>query len=212
MKKNVITIPRCYTSIDKDAFKGKQNFTSVKFLGKNKSKLKNIGEGAFQNTKLESLIIPNNVTSIENNAFADNTNLTKITIKKGLNLQIVGSSAFPEGVDVMLQNEAVDNVWSKDKNGIWTRYPPLKTTTAPQQLHQHQCPTDGKLTKEIVNKLINNNVLTIPNCYTSIGEDAFEDNTNFKLVIFERGGILSRPVLEDYIVRAGGLLPRIRYM
>ena len=75
--KNKITelrIPASVKSIGKDAFKGNDTLTTLKFKseGDNESSLEKIDEGAFMSCGLQSLDIPSGVKEIGKGAFSMN--------------------------------------------------------------------------------------------------------------------------------------------
>jgi uncharacterized repeat protein (TIGR02543 family) len=85
-----ITIPDTVEKIGIDAFNNNSYLTSLT-LG---SCLKTIETGAFKNTKISNLVIPNSVETIENYAFCNfNLNcLTNLTLGSGL--KTIGDGAF----------------------------------------------------------------------------------------------------------------------
>lgn len=94
--KNKITelrIPASVKSIGKDAFKGNDTLTTLKFKseGDNESSLEKIDEGAFMSCGLQSLDIPSGVKEIGKGAFSMN-NIEKLILPESL--EKLGEGAF----------------------------------------------------------------------------------------------------------------------
>ncbi len=94
--KNKITelrIPASVKSIGKDAFKGNDTLTTLKFKseGDNESSLEKIDEGAFMSCGLQSLDIPSDVKEIGKGAFSMN-NIEKLILPESL--EKLGEGAF----------------------------------------------------------------------------------------------------------------------
>ena len=96
----LLEIPKNIESIGNFTFGGNSNLTTLNFIGTedNSSSLKTIGQNAFSDCGITSLVIPSSVTEIENNAFAHNIRLTSLTFKldeKGnSNLNFIRQNAF----------------------------------------------------------------------------------------------------------------------
>ena len=97
-----VTIPYSVTSIGDYAFNGNVNLTSLTFedTTENPSQLTTIGDSAFEGCNITSLQIPYSVTSIGEDAFYGNYNLSKLTFAGSLteitedNQLTIGSRAF----------------------------------------------------------------------------------------------------------------------
>ena len=87
-----INIPKNVETIEMSAFYYCQNLSSLTF--EKNSKLKRIGDGAFQyNTSLEEITIPKSVTTIEDSAFS-RSGLQKVVFEKGSQLEAIPDYAF----------------------------------------------------------------------------------------------------------------------
>jgi uncharacterized repeat protein (TIGR02543 family) len=84
-------IPAEVTTIDSFAFANNNRLTSVTFSG---SSLTGIGQYAFFNTGLTSLVIPSGVTYIDYEAFMYVGGLASLTFAAGSHLQTLGTDAF----------------------------------------------------------------------------------------------------------------------
>ena len=94
--KNKITelrIPASVKSIGKDAFKGNDTLTTLKFKseGDNESSLEKIDEGAFMSCGLQSLDLPSSVKEVGKGAFSMN-NIEKLILPESL--EKLGEGAF----------------------------------------------------------------------------------------------------------------------
>ena len=87
-KLNNVVIPDTITEIYPAAFK---NCTSLSSLTLNNN-ISYIGSGAFSNTKIKEVAIPNSCGIIHKNSFSDNTELTKVTIPNSID--IIEEGAF----------------------------------------------------------------------------------------------------------------------
>lgn len=87
-KLNNVVIPDTITEIYPAAFK---NCTSLSSLTLNNN-ISYIGSGAFSNTKIKEVSIPNSCGIIHKNSFSDNTELTKVTIPNSID--IIEEEAF----------------------------------------------------------------------------------------------------------------------
>lgn len=92
-----ITIPKSVTTIDDDAFSGSTELKEVIFhetsAANSDQGIQNIGNRAFKNTKLSSVMIPNTIRSIGSEAFYGCSRLNNVTIKADEALTI-GEKAF----------------------------------------------------------------------------------------------------------------------
>ena len=87
-KLNNVTIPNTITEIYPAAFK---NCIALGSLTLNNN-ISYIGSGAFSNTKIKEVSIPNSCGIIHKNSFSDNTELTKVTIPNSID--IIEEGAF----------------------------------------------------------------------------------------------------------------------
>ncbi len=98
-----IIIPSNVVTIGGFAFSNNL-LNSVEFKGidDSSSKLNSISNNSFENNKLTSVIIPQNVINIESSTFAQNPNLTTITIKRSDSTGItLGENWKPESTTVV---------------------------------------------------------------------------------------------------------------
>lgn len=86
-----VVIDEDVTSIGNNAFKG-QPVTDVDWLGI--TKVERIGKNAFQGCMLTSIDIPNTVSTIDDEAFAECKYLTEVAFIYGSQLQNIGSHVF----------------------------------------------------------------------------------------------------------------------
>ena len=84
-----VTIPDGITEIADDAFFGAENLSRVEFTSS--SSVETIGEGAFQDTGITELVIPDSVQTINKNAFSG-TQIKDLVISDGV--ENIGSGAF----------------------------------------------------------------------------------------------------------------------
>ncbi len=87
-KSGSFNIPGSVSSIEKGAFSGCKDLTSVDIP----SSVTDIGVGAFENSGLTSVTIPNSVTSIGKDCFQNCDNLESVTIPESVT--IIGEEAF----------------------------------------------------------------------------------------------------------------------
>jgi hypothetical protein len=87
-----INIPKSITTIKKHGFINCINLTSISF--EEVSQLKQLIDGCFAGTKLESIIIPKSVELIDGYVFRDCDSLTYISFEEVSVLQTIGIQAF----------------------------------------------------------------------------------------------------------------------
>jgi hypothetical protein len=128
--------------------------------------VKIIGDGAFTNSQLTSVIIPNSVTMIRSDAFA-NTQLTSVTIPDSVNL--IGDNAF---LGTPLASVAIGKSVITIGNSAFTGTQ-LKSLTIPSSVS-----TIGR--DAFANTQLTS--VTLPNSLKTMGESAFA-NTQLTTVI-----------------------------
>lgn len=89
-----VTLPSKVTAISKSAFEGCSNLETVSFTkdAENKINISTIGAYAFKGCSKLKMGLPENLTSIGNNAFEGNTSLISLSIPNGVTS--IGASAF----------------------------------------------------------------------------------------------------------------------
>lgn len=191
---NQVVIPKSITSIGAYAFGGCTNLSNVILS----SGLITIGEGAFSNTHILNMELPNTVNSIGNNAFAQNHYLTTLIIPDSVTT--VGKELFYDGynnTNVTVYCEAFskpsgwDDNWAyisagTSANVVWGYVGELTDESYFTFTEQ----TDGTYSIKAVD--VNNlpNKVAIPDTYngkavTAIDENAFYSATINKVVIPE---------------------------
>ena len=149
-----------------------------------------IGQGAFSDKlNLESVIIPNSVTNIDNNAFRNCYALTSFTIGSGLTT-LNGNDIFVD--DASLSTFIVDAsnanfssfegvLFNNDKTKL-VYYPPGKIGTS------YTFPTSvTNINNQAFFKCINLTTITIPNIVTVVGWNAFQGCTGLTSVTIGTG-------------------------
>lgn len=163
-----IVFPKRLTSIGAYAFyygdKIANGITNIVF--EEGCRLTKIGEGAFQNTSIESFVMPSSVTTIGTEVFKGCASLTKLVVSESTDAQmlttlIAGANAIE---DVVIPN---GNHSIKDVNGIIYNY---EITTLVLALSKTQ-------TTEVI----------IPASVTEISTNAFSATTNLKKITFAAG-------------------------
>lgn len=136
--------------------------------------LKKIGSYAFQNTSLTSVNIPDNVETIENNAFGRVKRLQEVHLPD--NLTALGGSAFE-----YCRNLRAVKIPSKIKVITWYAF---RDCSSLQSVELHDSITGfgnesfaGCDLREI----------TLPKSTTAVGNHAFEGNANLSKVTFNEG-------------------------
>lgn len=136
--------------------------------------LKKIGSYAFQNTSLTSVNIPDNVETIENNAFGRVKRLQEVHLPD--NLTALGGSAFE-----YCRNLRAVKIPSKIKVITWYAF---RDCSSLQSVELHDSITGfgnesfaGCGLREI----------TLPKSTTAVGNHAFEGNANLSKVTFNEG-------------------------
>lgn len=136
--------------------------------------LKKIGSYAFQNTSLTSVNIPDNVETIENNAFGRVKRLQEVHLPD--NLTALGGSAFE-----YCRNLRAVKIPSKIKVITWYAF---RDCSSLQSIELHDSITGfgnesfaGCDLREI----------TLPKSTTAVGNHAFEGNANLSKVTFNEG-------------------------
>lgn len=136
--------------------------------------LKKIGSYAFQNTSLTSVNIPDNVETIENNAFGRVKQLQEVHLPD--NLTALGGSAFE-----YCRNLRAVKIPSKIKVITWYAF---RDCSSLQSVELHDSITGfgnesfaGCDLREI----------TLPKSTTAVGNHAFEGNANLSKVTFNEG-------------------------
>lgn len=136
--------------------------------------LKKIGSYAFQNTSLTSVNIPDNVETIENNAFGRVKRLQEVRLPD--NLTALGGSAFE-----YCRNLRAVKIPSKIKVITWYAF---RDCSSLQSVELHDSITGfgnesfaGCDLREI----------TLPKSTTAVGNHAFEGNANLSKVTFNEG-------------------------
>ncbi len=167
--------------------------TSINILqtityGPNDFEVISIGDGAFENSDLTSVTIPNSVATIGERAFLNNQ-LSSVTIPEGVSS--IGDGAF-EGnalTSVTLPNSVtgIDDSTFKD-NSLISVTIPNSVTSIGNSAFEGNALTGVTLPNSVTNiggwAFKNNNLtsVTLPNSVTSIGSFAFANNPNLVTV------------------------------
>lgn len=140
--------------------------------------------GAFQQSYIQAITIPDTVTSIGENAFKDCISLTPITIPDSVTS--IGASAF-EGCTDLTSVTIPDSVTSIGDSAF--KGCPIETATIPALAVNHIKNSRLKTVTITSGERINEwafsgcaslTAITIPDSVTSIGEDAFSGCTGLK--------------------------------
>ena len=182
-----ITIPNSVTSIGDYAFSDCSSLTSVTIP----NSVTSIGSYAFDGCKsLTSVTIPNSVTSIGKWAFGDCSSLTSVTIPNSVTS--IGSSTF-SGCSSLASVTIGDGVTSIGNYAFYN----CSSLTSP--VYNAHCfaymPTSysgAYAIPEGIKQIAGGaffgcsslTSVTIPNCVTSIGDQAFEECSNITSVIW----------------------------
>ena len=130
--------------------------------------VKEIGDGAFKETSIEEITMPNTVDKIGGIAFADCKNLKRVTLNEGL--KEIGDGAFSE---TSIESITTPSTVERIGEGAFSNCKNLKTVTLNEGL------------KEIgIYALSNTSIeeITMPNTVNKIGEIAFDDCKKLKTV------------------------------
>ncbi|GAA4272412.1 leucine-rich repeat protein [Aquimarina gracilis] len=185
--------------------------TSINILqtityGPNDFEVISIGDGAFENSDLTSVTIPNSVATIGERAFLNNQ-LSSVTIPEGVSS--IGDGAF-EGnalTSVTLPNSVtgIDDSTFKDNNLISVTIP-NSVTSIGNSAFEGNALTGVTLPNSVTNiggrAFKNNNLtsVTLPNSVTSIGVFAFANNQT--LVTVATKAIVPPSLHEDAFFNA----------
>lgn len=150
-----------------------------------------IGRGAFAHwSTLTSLVLSDNITTVEADAFKNCNNLTSITL--GIGFEMLGQNAF-EGCDNLVELKVKEGNRRYHSAGNCIIGTEAKTLV--KGCKSSQIPNDGSVTK-IANlafvKCVGLTSITIPDCITVIGANAFSGCTN-----------LTEIVLPDSVTQVG---------
>lgn len=141
-----------------------------------------IGEGAFEFSGLEALVIPNSVTTIEDGAFLYCCNLREVTIPNSVKL--IGKCAFVGGE----RYSNYRNIYYEDEGGYYTQEHKL------QKLN-YDC--DVVLTKMFQN-LVNLETVTLGPNVKKIGNKAFYGCKSLKSVAISEESQLQQIGVEAF--------------
>lgn len=136
--------------------------------------LKKIGSYAFQNTSLTSVNIPDNVETIENNAFGRVKRLQEVHLPD--NLTALGGSAFE-----YCRNLRAVKIPSKIKVITWYAF---RDCSSLQSVELHDSIT-GFGSESFAGCDLRE--ITLPKSTTAVGNHAFEGNANLSKVTFNEG-------------------------
>ena len=150
-------------------FHGFDDLTSITLP----NNITSIGNNAFFNcASLENITLPNNITSIDNAAFYNCNNLTSITIPDSLTS--IGKYVFSY-CSSLISITIPNSVTSISDYTFWSCRK-LTSITLPNSLT-----SIGKYVFRYCNNITS---ITIPNSVTSIGDYAFQDCDNLKTIYF----------------------------
>jgi hypothetical protein len=198
-----ITIPASVTEIYDRVFMGTTNLTEVIFHDISNSQLTEIygatgngpyneygdsvwNGGAFRDSGLTTIIIPNNVQKIGRNAFRDTTNLSSVTIEPGTQITVLDYGAFKGATSltsiIIPKSVLITSQWKS--TNLFQGCSNLTNVTFEEPAS----------VKHISRDMFRDAGLTsiiIPTSVTDIAVTAFKDTIDLTLVIFESDSSLS---------------------
>lgn len=162
------SIPESVTSIGDYAFAGCQYMLNITMP----DNITNMGEYAFANSMLESVTIPNSVTSLERGIFMRCNNLSSVTISDSVT--IIGVGAF--GWCPSLTNITIPDRVISIGNSAFSNCTSLEGVTIPNSVT-----SIGDYSFKNCASLVS---ITIPGSVTSIGEGAFGECSSLESAVF----------------------------
>lgn len=198
-KDGTLSIPASVVTIGEKAFSagnGLTKVTALNFASDSESKLTTIGANAFEKIGIQSVYLPDSVTTLGNNVFANSLNLTEASVPltvdnfNGTFLNCANLTTLNfrevEGKEPALDKTSDGAVYSKDGTVLYY-YPqdavPNAGTEKAGELEIKSGVEEIAATAFAYNPNITK--ITIPNTVTKIGMQAFYFMTALREVVFE---------------------------
>lgn len=182
---NGVEIPATVTSIGKNAFSDLTSLSSVTFA--DNSRLKTIGDNAFDTTNISSVSLPASLKVIGEEAFKRCKLLSSVTMQEGVTT--IGASAFLG--DSYLSSITLPASLTTLGNSVFDSCSYLKSITVAEG-NQAYSSNDGVLFNVDQTTLLQypaakGTSYTVPTSVTTIGDYAFANNTKITSVVLPDG-------------------------
>lgn len=167
-----VTIPDGITEIAEGAFSDASNLSRVEFTSS--SSVKTIGQGAFQDTGITELVIPDSVQTINNNAFSG-TQIKDLVISDGVGS--IGNGAF---ADAPIENLTIPADKTGDVQTIFGTDSSTGSTGLKENLTNLTVTagTDGTVADSSFTGFNKLQSVTLEEGVTNVGNNAFHGASN----------------------------------